>query len=341
LKSSWLIVCLGVLCLPGCYLVKQGRGQLDLRFNQVPIAGAGEAESDPELRRLLADVPGIKAFAENRLLLKKSGSYTGYYKTPQEGVTFVVTASPLDELQPYTWWFPIVGAVPYKGFFNRLEAEALSTELMEKGFDTWLFPAAAYSTLGWFRDPVTTPMLRRGHYYLVSTIIHEMTHETLFVPGRVTFNEQLAVFVAETGAMAYFREIKGFNGEGMAKLQQAVDASNRFAATVRGYLPRFQTLYDSRLGYAETMKQRTELFAELEAELSTRFPGLGANRRGFNNARLLHYRRYAPDSPEISDIWSRSGGDWKIFWDHIRAYAAAMEGKKGSGGYQVAGVVEK
>ncbi|NQU63039.1 MAG: aminopeptidase, partial [SAR324 cluster bacterium] len=108
---------LSLLWLSGCYLLQQGKGQLELRYSQIPLTEAYERETNPEFRRLLKEIPRIKAFAENRLLLKKSDNYTGYYETSQPGVTFVLTASPKNELKAYTWWFPIVGSVPYRGYF--------------------------------------------------------------------------------------------------------------------------------------------------------------------------------------------------------------------------------
>jgi len=329
LKSKLLLVCLSLIWLSGCYYLKQGRGQLDLRFSQIAIESALEQEPNPTYRHLFEEIPRIKSFAQNRLLLRKSDNYTGYYKTSQPGVTFVVTASPKDKLTPYTWWFPIVGSVPYKGYFNQKEAEELAENLESRHFDTWVFAAPAYSTLGWFKDPVTTPMLKRGGYYLASTIIHEMVHETVFVSGEDAFNEQLASFVGQEGAMQYFAETKPMSQEQVAALREKVKRSTRFAETVQRYLPRFRDLYDRQQQPEVILAQRKILFSELEMEIGQLYPQLPVNRRRFNNARLLQYERYAPDSPVIQKMWMDSNGDWSRFWKVVDAYVDEITEKKG------------
>ncbi len=340
MKSRLLLVCLFLFGLQGCYLLKQGRGQLDLRLNQVSLQEALEQESNPEYRRLLMEIPKIKAFAEERLLLRKSDNYTGYYQTSQSGVSFVVTASPKTELKAYTWWFPVLGSVPYKGYFDQDEAAELSAELEEQGYDTWVFAAPAYSTLGWFKDPVTTPMMRRGHYYLASTIVHEMTHETLFVPGAEAFNEQLAAFVGQKGALLYFEEVSGLNRKQLKTLEDRVLKSGLFAETVQRYLPRFQELYSRQQPMVKVMAQRAVLFGELEEEIARLFPNLPADRKRFNNARLLQFRRYSPDSPVIRKMWLESKNDWGRFWDLVRVYADDLQKEEMPGKEKLARVVE-
>ena len=298
---------------------------MELRYNQVPLSEAYEREHNPEFRRLLKEIPRIKAFAENQLLLKKSDNYSDYYETSQAGVTFVLTACPKNELKPYTWWFPIIGSVPYKGYFNQEDAKALEREFQENGYDTWLFAAPAYSTLGWFKDPITTPMLRRGHYYLANTLIHEMTHVTLFVAGQDEFNEQLASFFGQTGALLYFRKNQLLTPEQLKALETGIQKRKAFSGTVRKYLPRFQELYNRQQPLAETLRLREELFAELDTEIGRLYPHLSKNRARFNNARLLQYQRYTADSPVIRKMWQDSGHDWRRFWELIQTYVKQMQ----------------
>ncbi|MBU2644819.1 aminopeptidase [bacterium] len=328
MKRRLICICLSLLWFSGCYLIQQGKGQLELRYGQIPITEAEKQEPNPAYRALFREIPRIKAFAEERLLLKKSENYTGYYETAQAGVTFVVTASPRNNLNPHTWWFPIIGSVPYKGYFDEKDARELERELQDQGYDTWVFAAPTYSTLGWFKDPVVTPMLRRGHYYLASTIIHEMTHQTLFVSGQNDFNERLAAFVGQTGALQYFREIQQLNREQLLVLEEKIKKVKQFADTVHQYLPRFQELYDRQQPLVATLKQREILFTELSGEIGRLYPHLPKSRLVFNNARLLQYRRYTPDAPVIRRMWQDSGHDWKRFWELVRAHVEVLQSEK-------------
>ncbi len=313
-------VCLSLLWLSGCYLLQQGKGQLELRYGQVSLSQALDQETNPEYRHLFEEIPRIKSFAESKLLLKKSENYTGYYKTSQPGITFVVTASPKNQLEAYTWWFPIVGSVPYKGYFHEDDAKALEKEFQDRGYDTWIFAAPAYSTLGWFKDPITTPMLRRGLYYLTSTIIHEMTHVTLFVSGEKEFNEQLASFLGQRGALFYFREHSKLTPAQLEALEGRINKGKLFSETVRSYLPRFREMYKRQQSQSVTLQQREVLFTKLSTELGRLYPNLPKSSLHFNNARLLQYQRYTAESPLLIKMWQNSDNDWGRFWAQVKTH---------------------
>ena len=340
LRSRLVWVCLPLLWLSGCYLLQQGKGQLELRYGQIPIAEALEQEANPQYRVLFKEISRIKAFAENELLLKKSDNYTGYYETSQPGVTFVVTVSPKNELKAYTWWFPIVGSVPYKGYFNEDDARELESEFQDRGYDTWVFAAPAYSTLGWFKDPITTPMLRKGLFYLTSTIIHEMTHVTLFVPGEEAFNEQLASFIGQKGALHYFKETLHLTPEQLNALEAKIKKAKIFSGTVRSYLPHFRELYKRQQPLGVTLQQREVLFTELKAQIGHLYPHLSESDLRFNNARLLQYQRYTADSPLLNKMWQDSGNDWGRFWELVKIYVGNIQLEQKSQSQIVTRVVE-
>ncbi len=306
--------------LQGCYLVKQGKGQLQLRFKQVPIKEAVAGETNPKFRRLLAAVPRIKRFAVERLLLESNDNYTGYYATSSRGITFVVTASRKNELKSYTWWFPIIGSVPYKGYFQEEDALALEKEFKSRGFDTWMFAAPAYSSLGWFKDPITSPMLRRGHYNLAATLFHEMTHATLYIDGDGDFNEQLASFVEQQGVSQYLLEYDILSDEEQEERKISRRKRLKFGRVVREYIPKLEKLYRSSNPLETILREREIIFSKLTKDAVKIYPHIPRDYWKFNNARILQYRRYTPESPIFLEIWRNSGEDWAIFWSLVREH---------------------
>jgi predicted aminopeptidase len=310
----------GLICFQGCYLIDQGVGQFRLRFNQIPLEEAIAAEENKSYKQLLAAIPAAKQYAVSELHLKSDDNYTGYYATPGEGVAYVVTACPKTELKPYTWWFPVIGSVPYKGYFDREDALALESRLKKEGFDTWMFAAPAYSTLGWFKDPVTTPMLKRGRFSLTSTIIHEMVHGTLYINGQGNFNEQLATFIEQKGVLAYYRQ-EGLMTRDLL-LKVSANRKNRimFRAVVHSYLLLLNELYESEMATDAVLIKRQEIFDGLKNELNLLYPDKPASTFRFNNARLLQYKRYDGNSEFLQGIWEKSGENWERFWELTRNY---------------------
>jgi len=319
MTKTFLVVLLCLTSLSGCYLLEQTCGQLDLRFNQVEIDKAIQEAENPDIKNQLREVRSIKLFAEKNLLLQETGNYTGYYHTEQAGITFVVTASPKDKLEPYTWWFPVIGSVPYKGFFDKADAIKLEQELKSEGYDTWLFAAPAYSSIGWFKDPITTPMLKKGLYYLVDTIIHEMVHVTLYVNDQGDFNEQLAVFVAHKGTIEYLKT----KTDGDLIIKKKVQHRKNWAqlhGILQIYLKQLEELYSGSQALTVTLQKRDEIFKNISKAILKIFPYSKAKNWQFNNARLLQLRRYQQESPLLKEIWKKSNNNWENFWDQINAY---------------------
>ena len=283
------------------------------RLNQVDIEEAIQNETNPEIKRLLGEVSKIKRFAESHLYLRPSENYSAYYDTDQEGITFVVTASKRDRLVPYTWWFPIIGNVAYKGFFDKEDALELEKELKKEGYDTWVFVAPAYSSLGWFKDPITTPMLRKGLYNLAYTIIHEMTHLTIYVGGQSDFNEQLAVFVGHIGALQYFKSLN-YKPDFFQGIKQRQNRRIQFSKVMQKYIAQLKALYQETQAFEEILRKREQIFSKLTAEILTISPQTNKEQWQFNNARLLQYRRYQPTNPLMLRFWREEGENWRKFW---------------------------
>jgi predicted aminopeptidase len=205
---KWSIYWL-LLAMPGCYLAHVALGQARLLHARRPIA---EVIADPttpaQLRERLGWIHEVRAFA-TRLGLSSDDQYTSYVEWPGDRVVTSVVATPPGSLEPHRFWFPIVGHVPYKGFFDAARAHEEAESLRAEGFDVCEVPVRAYSTLGWFEDPVTEPMLRGSEGALVETLLHELVHATVFVASQADFNEGVASFVGEEGSVRFFAEKLG------------------------------------------------------------------------------------------------------------------------------------
>jgi len=265
----------------------------------VPVDQALKEETlTAEQKERLALVGDIKAFGENSLGLSKTQNYHTAYLSDSQAPIYLVSASPRDRLSRVTWWFPIAGRMPYLGFFDLAQAEAEKGKLVKKELDVNLGRAAAYSTLGWFKDPITLNLIEGSTVDLVETILHEMTHTTLYVKGQGEFNEGLAVLVGKVGAYQFLRRTYGPTHVFTMEADDAIHDERLFASFIADLFQALEQLYDSDLPYEEKMTRRKgafdnalEKFALLKDCLRTeRFDAFGGS--GLNNAYLMSIGLY-------------------------------------------------
>lgn len=204
------LVALGLALLIGTplgrYLLRAGYEEARILAARRPIAEmVDDATVDGATRDKLRLVLEARAFAEDSLGLPAGKTFTLFTQLDSDTLVLVLSGARPDWLEPVLWRFPLVGRLPYKGFFRLQDARAAEEALKADGFDTYLRPAAAFSTLGWFNDPLLSTTLAQDSVDLVNTVIHELTHNRYFAPGEATFNESFASFVGARGAEAFFR----------------------------------------------------------------------------------------------------------------------------------------
>lgn len=309
------------LALGGCgvgYVARAGYEEARILWRREPISALlARPDLDSALRRKLELVEPVRRYAGDRLGLHVGGSYTSVATVDADQVVHVVTAAPRTRLQPVTWWFPVVGRVPYRGYFDEADARRFAAELEREGDDTMVRPALAFSTLGWFDDPLLSTMLRDDEAELADTIIHELTHATRYVPGQVAFNESLAMFVGLCGAARFFRD-RG-DAERAAHLADRWADAQTFSTALAEVTARLQTAYQEPL--AEPARQA--LFAALQADVAAR-PWRTQEYAGFwrhpiNNAVIVHDRLYADRLPLFAAALACHGGDLRGTLDAILA----------------------
>jgi predicted aminopeptidase len=207
-RTKASVTLLLLLLLPGCYYAHLGSGQARLLLGREDIDTLLADPTTPsELRAPLQRVKAVRRFA-SELGLDVGDRYTSYVEWPGDRIVTTVVATAPGEIEPTPFGFPIVGEVPYKGFFDPSWAEAEAAKLGADGYDVCLVPVSAYSTLGWFDDPVTTPLLQGDPGELVETLLHELVHATVFTPSEARFNEGVATFVGQEAARIARRALR-------------------------------------------------------------------------------------------------------------------------------------
>jgi predicted aminopeptidase len=267
-----IILALIFIC-SGCrlaYVFHAAAGQFRLLHNSIPMKEALEDDSlENDQKARLRLVAQIKDFGEKELGLKKTRNYeTVYLKSPQAPV-YMVSASPKDRLDRITWWFPVVGDMPYLGFFDLNKAKAEKEKLLKKDLDVIMGRADAYSTLGWFKDPVTLNLVTGSTVDLVETILHEMTHTTLYVKGQGEFNEGLAVLVGKVGAFLFFKKTVGPTHPLTLKAQESIEDERLFSPFLKALLEKLKHLYDSPVNYQAKLMEREKIFARSLEEFNS------------------------------------------------------------------------
>ena len=210
--GRWPTVAISILLFlgtTGCqftYLVKSGYEQAKILARRVPLEEAlNDASTSEDVKSKLRLAREAREFAERHLGLTKTNNYTSFVTLDRPDVSYVISAAPEYKLEAYLWSYPIVGSLPYKGFFEEAEAKEEATKMHSDGFDTHVRGVSAYSTLGYFNDPILSSMVRYKDEDLVNLIIHESVHATLYVKSSADFNERMAVFLGNKGTEAFYR----------------------------------------------------------------------------------------------------------------------------------------
>jgi len=319
-------VVLFVVSPMGCYLSRAAYEEARILARRTPIDRlVADADTPPAERAKLQLVLEARRFAADSVGLRPEQSFTRFSRLDRDTLVLVVSAAYPDRLARRTWWFPVVGRFPYKGFFDFDAAHRTADALRRDGFDVSIGASSAFSTLGWFNDPVVSTTLRMDSVSLVNTVIHEITHTTFFAKGQVVFNESFASFVGGRGAIAFFRALGDTALASHAEAEWADDlVLGAFWASLYARLDSaFAAHPDSgkdemtrrvarerRLGARERIyrEARTQLVDSIGPLLRT-FPANWGQRVVLDNAVVMARRVYATELDLFDAVYEREGRD--------------------------------
>ncbi len=329
---QWLMIGLLAAGLTGCATLgwygQAAHGQLELLLKRKDIEKLLAApDLAPTRRRRLEHVLAVRAFAADALALPHEGSYGDFVALDRDAVVYNVVAAPEFSVEPRTWCYPIAGCVSYRGYFRRAAAERYAARLDEQGYDTAVLPVAAYSTLGRFDDPVTSPMLARSPTQLAALLFHELAHQRVFVPGDTRFNEAYATTVERAGVRRWL----GRRGDDAALQDWESGQRTRraFTALLLETRAELAALYRSDLDAAAIRAAKRATLARLRDRYAAfrrqtgdpRFDGW--MRRELNNAHLAVTAAYEAGTDAFGDLLAECGGDLARFHHAAERLAAA------------------
>lgn len=336
-RACWFIVAALTLSstLSGCspiYFLRAAYEEGRILWRRQPITDfLATPDLHNDTKEKLTTVLAVREYAKNVLNLNVAGSYASYSYVDRPDLTYIVIAAPQTELRPYTWWFLVVGHVPYKGFFSKSEAQSEAERLHKQGYDTTIRTSAAFSTLGWFDDPLLSHLLRFDKIALAEVVFHELFHNTLYIKGAGAFNESAANFIGHRAAIDFFRQRYGEDSAEHRRAIQRWEEELEFADFIEELILNLSGLYRQNIAKEDKLRLRQEVFARSKSEWARRIAARSSHRfRGFaqqplNNAVLMHYGVYLKNLPLFESLYELEGRN-------LRRTIAALEQSTRNGG---------
>jgi predicted aminopeptidase len=271
-------------------------------------------DTSSRTRAFLRQVRDVRAFAVNELGLSDSSNYTSYYRLERDFLAAVIQAAPEFSLEPYMFRYPLFGAMPYKGYYEVQAAKAEAQRLEQRGLDVYVRKVDAFSSLGFFSDPLFSFMEDYSPDRLAELIIHEQTHATLFIKDHSTFNEQLATFVARKGTERYIAETYGRDSGEYRSMERRRHDAELFRTDMAGLASKLQELYGSGVGEAQMRRGKRRILRAFQTSFSRNYDSryqtdnyAGIAEMRLNNAFLSLFRLYEPQSELFEMLYTRAG----------------------------------
>lgn len=299
-----------------------GHEQIRILCNRRPVEEfLNDTSLDKEKRQKLEHVLKIQQYAID-IGLNPSESYRTYVELGRDAVAYNVKAVRPDSFKAYHWWFPIVGSVPYLGFFDRKSAEKKAESLEQDNWDVAVSEVAGYSTLGWFDDPLMSPQLKYSQYYLTELVLHESAHATLWLPGSVSFNESFATFFAKEATAQYYENIDAEKGK-LYRLH--LKEKSELTAFIKENAESLQQIYTNKdFSTQEKLLKKNEQIQTMKNDLKVRQNGwktLSVDKmleKDWNNAHFSSYLTYYSGQNVFNKFMIKCKNNLHCFLDQAR-----------------------
>lgn len=304
INLSLLFLLLTLLFFTGCspiYVAQAAYEQASILAARVPI---DEVILDPdtsiETKQKLQLVKKTREYAIDIGLTPKD-SFTKYSDIKRDVLSWIVMGSSKNKFEIETWWFPIIGSVPYKGYFDEKEALDEAMQLESKGLESFVRPTDAYSTLGWFNDPILSVTLKRPRLKLSDTVLHESFHSTYWFKNQVQFNETAANLIGLVGANSFFikelsecKDNQSCNDKNAKLVYQsklALEGSLEFSKMLADLYSQLDTLYKSNKSDFQTQTERIDIYRRIVEPYRLKHPGMQSLKEP-NNAEIMQLITY-------------------------------------------------
>jgi predicted aminopeptidase len=319
------------LVLSGCqsvyYYGQAINGQLSILMDREPIAKIlDDPDASEKLKTRLSLILEIREFSHNQLYLPVKQNYLSYVDLKRPYVVWNVFAAPEFSLAPKTWCYPIVGCVAYRGYFSEKNAQKYAGSLQKKNYDIYVGGVTAYSTLGWFDDPVLSTIIRLTETQSAALIFHELAHQLLYVPDDTAFNESFATAIEQEGVRRWLlagRDPQSYNAY-LPNYRQ----HRQFVDLIMKYRRQFETLYQSNKPESEKRDQKAKLFYQLKQDhdiLKQQWNGISRYDYWFNqplnNAQMVTVLAYQDLVPAFVSLLNQQNGDIKQFYSECQKLA--------------------
>lgn len=326
--SAFLLTLLLTGCADLSYYLHSINGHLSIinRAENIEDMLADE-NTDPDLAERLRLVGRIRQFAVEQLQLPESGSYTMYADLKRSYALKNLFAAAEFSVEAHQWCYPIVGCAGYRGFFDEARLQRFMTSLQQQDFDIYVANVSAYSTLGWFDDPVLNTFVNWPDYRLAGMIFHELSHQQLYIDGDTEFNESFAVAVQQAGIKKWLHS----NGkpDQAASYQQQLDNRQQVIELIKQGRLQLKTLYQQDIDATSKRQAKSDIILNLKqqySELSSHFIIKDGFRRWFegpiNNARLVSISTYYDLVPAFQHLLENHKQDFEAFFRHVENIAS-------------------